>query len=61
MFFVFDKNVHTMDALQERADKLTYANGAPAEGMVLRPTRPEFSASLGRPLSVKFINRNYKD
>lgn len=58
--FVFDENT-AFDSLQVLADSQKYPNGNHAEGIVLRPCEPCFSPTLGRMLSVKFINRNYKD
>jgi len=47
--------------LIDMAAKLKYGSGTKAEGMVIRPLRPTFSKRLGRPLSGKIINPNYKD
>lgn len=49
------------DKFQKVADELKHSDGRPAEGIVLRPVIPKFSKTLGKMLSVKFINRNYKD
>ena len=51
----------TFDQLQKQADELKYQTNGPAEGFVLRPIIPKYSQSLHKMLSVKFINRNYKD
>ena len=51
----------TFDQLQKQADELKYSTNGPAEGFVLRPIIPKYSQSLRKMLSVKFINRNYKD
>lgn len=60
-FGVTEGHRYTFEYYQEMADKLKYSNGQPAEGLVLRPTTPVWSDSLGHMLSVKFINRNYND
>ena len=41
----------------------THPNGkrVPAEGIVIRPLDPTFSHILGKPLSVKMTNQNYRD
>ena len=49
------------DFFQVMADSMKYNKKDPAEGIVVRPKEPCFSLSLGKMLSVKFINRNYKD
>lgn len=51
----------TLDMLQEIANNVTYPNGKAAEGIVVRPIMGGISKSLGKPLSVKVINQNYKD
>jgi RNA ligase (TIGR02306 family) len=58
---VFDFGDTTFEDIQNIADSLKYDNGKMAEGLVMRPTIPVFSTILGKNLSVKFINRNYKD
>lgn len=50
----------TTEFLQGYADALELRPGVPAEGIVVRPVFP-VSMGNGRPLGVKFINRNYKD
>lgn len=51
-----------LNSLQEKADKLEYNPGKPAEGFVLRTVEPMYSEVLGKDWwSVKFINRLYKD
>lgn len=49
-----------LDDLQVLADIQALQNGQPAEGIVVRPGDCRAS-SIGRPLSFKIINRNYKD
>jgi RNA ligase (TIGR02306 family) len=55
----------TIESLQELANKQQYANGAIAEGIVLRGLNAEgelvYSESLHKMLSVKIINQNYID
>ena len=55
----------TIESLQELANKQQYANGAVAEGIVLRGLNAEgdlvYSESLHKMLSVKIINQNYVD
>jgi RNA ligase (TIGR02306 family) len=55
----------TIESLQELANKQQYANGAAAEGIVLRGLNAEgelvYSESLRKMLSVKIINQNYID
>lgn len=46
--------------LQRCADSLTLDSGAPAEGIVVRPSS-YIAGGDGRPLGFKIINRNYKD
>lgn len=48
-------------AYQDMADQLRYDSNKPAEGIVVRPVVPVYSPSLGKMLSVKFVNRNYSD
>jgi RNA ligase (TIGR02306 family) len=55
------KEVKSFDYYQDFADKQKYKSNNPAEGIVVRPVIPKYSQILGRMLSVKFINRNYKD
>jgi RNA ligase (TIGR02306 family) len=61
--FIFD-DTWTIARLQEEANKVVYvtANGEikKGEGVVLRPTKPKYSAILGKPLSVKILNQEYK-
>jgi hypothetical protein len=60
---IFD-NSWTIDKLQGIANKVLYttANGQikAGEGIVLRPTRPKYSSVLGKLLSVKILNQEYK-
>lgn len=55
----------TIESLQELANKQQYANGAVAEGIVLRGLNEAgdlmYSESLRKMLSVKIINQNYVD
>lgn len=54
---------YTPDKLQEYAETLTYPNGKPAEGLVVRPyieIREMFHHAMLR-LSFKVINLKYKD
>ena len=55
----------TIESLQELANKQQYANGAIAEGIVLRGLNEAgdlvYSESLRKMLSVKIINQNYID
>jgi RNA ligase (TIGR02306 family) len=52
---------NAFERFQNIADNLKYDSNHPAEGIVVRPIIPKHSLCLGRMLSVKFINRNYKD
>lgn len=51
----------SIDRLREIANNLKYPNGKPAEGIVVRPILSRYSKTLGKMLSVKIINENYKD
>jgi RNA ligase (TIGR02306 family) len=51
----------SFEAYQNFADALKYESNHPAEGIVVRPMSPKYSRVIGRALSVKFINRNYRD
>lgn len=61
--FIFDKNVHTISYLQDIANTVTYTSDKgvikKGEGIVLRPTIPKYSETLGHQLSVKILNQNY--
>ena len=61
--FIFD-DTWNIAKLQEIANKVTYttANGEvkKGEGIVLRPTKPKYSSILGKLLSVKILNQEYK-
>lgn len=61
--FIFD-STWTVAKLQEMANKVTYvgADGKTrkGEGMVLRPTVPKYSSTIGKSLSVKILNQDYK-
>jgi RNA ligase (TIGR02306 family) len=61
--FIFDET-WTIDTLQAIANLTEYTTAKgetrKAEGIVLRPTTPKFSAVLGHSLSVKILNQDYK-
>jgi RNA ligase (TIGR02306 family) len=61
--FIFDET-WTIAKLQEEANKVVYVTAKgetkKGEGVVLRPTKPKYSAILGKPLSVKILNQEYK-
>lgn len=62
LHFGYDFN-ETPDSLQNYAETLTYLNGKPAEGLVVRPVveiREMFHHEMMR-LSFKVINLRYKD
>ena len=48
----------TVEALLERADG-NYPNGGRKEGIVIRPTEPVYSATIGAELSMKVVNNKY--
>ena len=48
----------TVEALLERADG-NYPNGGKKEGIVIRPTVPVFSSSIGAELSMKVVSNKY--
>lgn len=48
----------TIEALLARADG-EYPNGGKKEGIVIRPTEPVYSATLGTDLSMKVVNNKY--
>ena len=48
----------TVEALLERADG-DYPNGGKKEGIVIRPTRPIYSRTIGDNLSMKVVNNAY--
>ena len=56
---------HTIDKFQELANNIYYTTPnnkkVPGEGIVIRPTKSEYSYYLQRMLSCKVINQNYKD
>jgi RNA ligase (TIGR02306 family) len=62
--FVVD-DAQTIDTFQEMANNVTYVTPmntkVPGEGIVIRPIKPKWSETLGKFLSVKMINQNYKD
>lgn len=55
----------TLEKFQTIANEQTYTQSnnkkVPGEGIVVRPIEPVFSQLLGKMLSVKIINQNYKD
>lgn len=61
--FIFDET-WTIEKLQKIANIAVYMTDGgqikKAEGVVLRPTTPKFSAVLGHTLSVKILNQEYK-
>lgn len=57
----YDKNTHTVDWFKNLADNGVYStNNKPAEGIVISPTIPMYSAILKKYFSLKVINSNYK-
>lgn len=48
----------TVEALLERADG-EYPNGGKKEGIVVRPTEPVYSPTIGAELSMKVVNNKY--
>lgn len=48
----------TVEALLERADG-NYPNGGKKEGIVVRPTEPVYSQTIGAELSMKVVNNKY--
>lgn len=48
----------TIEALLERADG-NYPNGGKKEGIVIRPTEPVYSNSIGTELSMKVVSNKY--
>jgi len=59
--FIFDKNIHTIEYFRQLADSQTWkTNGKPGEGVVVAPTIPFYSPSIGKEWSLKLINQNYK-
>lgn len=53
-------NFDSIDQLVELASKQKYQNGKPAEGIVIRADSGAWSHDLGKRLSVKVINPDYK-
>ncbi len=54
----------TIQDFQDIANKVTYqfgSNSKPGEGIVIRPQIPYYSKVLGKNLSCKVINQEYKD
>ncbi len=62
--FVFHTEHMTINELQNIANATVYKTSKgetkPAEGIVLRPTTPKYSTILGKSLSVKILNQDYK-
>jgi len=57
----FDKTIHNIEYFRQLADSQVWStNGKPAEGMVVAPTIPFYSPSIGKEWSLKLINQNYK-
>ena len=57
----FDKNIHTVEYFRNLADSQVWkTNGKPGEGVVVAPTIPFYSPSIGKEWSLKIINQNYK-
>jgi leucyl aminopeptidase len=48
----------TVEALLERADG-NYPNGGKKEGIVIRPTEPVYSSSIGAELSMQVVSNKY--
>ncbi len=61
--FICDSS-YTINKFQEIANEQTYTHPnnkkVPGEGIVIRTVTPFFSSELGKNLSVKVINQNYK-
>jgi RNA ligase (TIGR02306 family) len=58
--FICD-NSWDIKKFQEYANQVKYKLGGYGEGIVVRPTKPKLSVILGKYLSCKVINQNYKD
>ena len=57
----FDKDKHTIEYFRQLADAQIWpTNGRSAEGIVVAPTFPFYSPSIGKEWSLKLINQNYK-
>lgn len=59
-YFMFDSHINLRE-LQDFANSVTYPNGKPAEGIVLRCIEPLWSPSLQKSFSCKIINQNYQE
>lgn len=51
----------SLDKYLELANSVTYPNGKPAEGIVIRPTQPTYDDRSGRLLSVKVLSARYDE
>ncbi len=51
----------SLDAYLALTDSLTYPNGRPAEGIVIRPTKPTYDSRSGRLQSVKVLSARYDE
>ena len=58
---IHSNDITSIEMLQYIANAVTYENGQPAEGIVIRPMATTYSNTLQKDLSVKIINQNYKD
>ena len=57
----FDKNIHTVEYFRQLADSQIWkTNGKFGEGVVVAPTIPFYSPTIGKEWSLKLINQNYK-
>jgi hypothetical protein len=63
--FKFEKKITSADFFKSVAEQSFYglddSSEVPAEGIVVRPIVPRESRVIGRPLSFKVLNPNYKD
>jgi RNA ligase (TIGR02306 family) len=64
-YLTFEKKFASFSFFESMAKKFFYSfddkTKVPAEGMVVRPIVPRESRVIGRPLSFKVLNPNYKD
>ena len=57
----FNKTYHTIEHFRQLADSQVWkTNGKSGEGIVVAPTTPFYSPSIGKEWSLKLINQNYK-